>query len=236
MSVGPRTSSMPWNIRLRWMLALLLVIGLGGILLWRFAIHWAPALDEYPMQGVSVSGDLGQIDWRTIRTQNVDFAYIRATSGTDQRDPQFATNWTQAREAGLRYGAELVFDPCKKASDQATLFITTVPRDNAALPPVVRVQPGDHCPGEPGRDTILSELNTLLNVIENHGGKPALIRIPKAVEDQYQISTGLNRTLWLERNYFAPTYAAHDWVMWTANNARRIDGIEGPIEWNVVAP
>src|SRR5690606_13957206 len=147
------------------------------------------------------------------RTQGVDFAYIRATSGTDRRDPLFAQNWAQAQEAGLRYGAELVFDPCIRASDQATLFITTVPRDNAALPPVIRVQPGQQCRDAPGRDTILSELNTLLNLVEMHGGKPALIRISKAVEAQYDISSGINRTLWLERNFFPPDYASHPWVM-----------------------
>lgn len=236
MSVGPRTASMPWRIRLRWLAALLVLALFGAALLWRFAAQWAPSAETYPMQGISVSGDLGEIDWRTVRTRNVDFAYIRATSGTDRRDPLFAANWAQAREAGLRYGAELVFDPCRRASDQATLFITTVPRDNAALPPVVRVVPGEHCAGAPGRDTILSELNTLLNVIEMHGGKPALIRISKAVEKQYDISSGINRTLWLEGNFFPPDYASHAWVMWTANDRRRVDGIDGPVEWNVVAP
>lgn len=236
MSVGPRTASMPWAIRLRWLAALALLLGVGALLLWRWWVHWAPSADEYPMQGISVSADLGEIDWRTVRTQGVDFAYIRATSGTDRRDPRFAANWAEAREAGLRYGAELVFDPCRRASDQATLFITTVPRDNAALPPVVRVEPGDHCKDAPGRDMILSELNTLLNVIEMHGGKPALIRLPKAVEQRYDISSGINRTLWLERNLFAPDYASHSWVMWTASDARRIDGIDGPVEWDVVAP
>lgn len=236
MSVGFRTEGGTWPVRLRWLLALLLLIVAAGGVLWRYTLHWAPSSDEYPMQGMSVSADQGPIDWRTVRTQNVDFAYIRATSGTDHRDTNFAENWTQAREAGLRYGAELVFDPCKKASDQATLFITTVPRDNAALPPVVRVQPGEHCTGKPGRDTILSELNTLLNVIEMHGGKPALIRISRAVEQQYQVSSGINRTLWLEGNFFPPDYASHKWVMWTANDGRRIEGVDRPVEWDVVAP
>jgi len=42
----------------------------------------------------------------------------------------------------------------------------------------VRIGTDEGCAVPPGRDTILSELNTLLNVIEVHGGKPALIRLP----------------------------------------------------------
>lgn len=227
---------MPWSARLRWLAALLVLLAIGAALLWWTAIHWSPSREEYPAQGISVSAAQGEVDWRTLRTQEVDFAYIRATSGPDVRDPRFAENWAQARIAGLRYGAELVFDPCRRASDQATLFITTVPRDNAALPPVVRIGADESCAVPPGRDTILSELNTLLNVIEVHGGKPALIRLPEAIEKRYDLASGINRTLWLERDFFPPDYAGHPWVMWTASTMRRIEGVEGPVEWDVVAP
>ena len=227
---------MPWSKRLYWMAALLVLLLTAVAISWWVAIHWSPSRDRYPVQGVSVSAAQGAIDWRTLRTQGVDFAYIRATSGTDDRDPRFADNWAQARIAGLRYGAELVFDPCKRASDQATLFITTVPRDNGALPPVVRIASDKGCASPPGRDMILSELNTLLNVVEVHGGKPALIRLPKDMEERYDLASGINRTLWLEGDFFPPDYASHPWVMWTASDMRRIEGADGPVEWDVVAP
>ncbi|MPT48099.1 MAG: glycoside hydrolase family 25 [Sphingobium sp.] len=221
---------------LRVLVALLFVLIIGAAVLWQWWSGWEPSRDDYPMQGITVSAQQGDIAWGAVRTQGVDFAYIRATSPDGKRDPSFADNWKAAQEAGLRYGAELLYDPCKRAADQATLFITTVPRDNAALPPVVNIMAGEHCPNQPGRDAILSELNTLLNLVETHGGKAALIRISPAVETRYELSSGINRTLWLERNYFLPDYAAHPWVMWTASDARRIEGIEGPVEWDVVAP
>lgn len=227
---------MPWGTRLRWIAALFALIAALATAGWWLATGWAPSRDRYPVQGVSVSAAQGEIDWRTLRTQGVDFAYIRATAGAEERDPRFARNWAQARTAGLRYGAELVFNPCERASDQATLFITTVPRDNAALPPVVRIASDDGCAAPPGRDIILSELNTLLNVVEVHGGKPALIRLPKDLEQRYDLASGINRTLWMEGNFFPPDYASHAWVMWTASDIRRVEGVEGPVEWNVVAP
>lgn len=236
MSVGPRTSSPAWGTHLRLIAVLLVLAAVAAAAIWWLAARWTPSRDRYPVQGVSVSAAQGEVDWRTLRTEGVDFAYLRATSGGGERDPRFAENWTEARKAGLRYGAELVFDPCERASDQATLFITTVPRDNAALPPVVRIGDDSACVPPPGRDLLLSELNTLLNVIEVHGGKPALIRLPRAMEERHDLASGINRTLWMEGNFFPPDYATHGWVMWTASDMKRIEGADGPVEWNVVAP
>lgn len=236
MSVGIRKESRSWTSWLRWLLALLLLLLAGAAILWQIWRGWAPSRDEYPVQGISVSARHGAIDWGTVRTQSVDFVYIRATAEDGERDPMFAENRKAAEDAGLRYGAELIFNPCKRAVDQATTFITTVPRDNAALPPVVRIMDGESCADTLGQDAILSELNTLLNLVEMHGGKAALIRMSRDFEEKYQISSGINRTLWLERNYFTPDYAAHPWVMWTASDNRRVAGIESGVEWDVVAP
>jgi lysozyme len=191
---------------------LLVVLAVAALILWALSMRWTPSRQDYPTQGVSVSAAQGNIDWRTVHAQDVDFAYIRATSGTGMRDKVFAANWEGARAAGLRYGAELVFDLCKLASDQATEFITTVPRDNAALPPAVRLDFAPACTVRPGRDAVLSELNTLLNLIESHSGKPALLRVSRDFDQVYDVGTGINRTLWLEGNFFPPDYAARPWV------------------------
>jgi lysozyme len=212
------------------------VLGVALLAAWIYAGYWAPSRETYPVQGISVSAASGPIEWGTVRVRETDFAYIRASSGADRRDPAFATNWAGARAAGLRYGAEHVFSLCRKAADQATLFMTTVPRDNAALPPVVRLDFDPACPARPSRDALLSELNTFLNLIEGHAGKPALLRVSKPFNAAYDIGSGINRTLWLEGNFFAPDYASHPWVMWTASDMRRLDGVEKPVEWDVVAP
>lgn len=219
--------------RLALLLALIGAVALG---LWTYARGWAPDRGDYPVQGVTIGSNNGPVDWGTLAAQGADFAYIRATIGSDQRDPAFAVNWRAARLAGMRYGAIVEFTPCRLASDQATRFMTTVPRDNAALPPVIRLsfQPG--CKARPGRDLLLSELNTLINLVEGHAGKPAVINVSQDFEDAYDVSKGINRTLWLERNFLRPDYAARPWVMWTASDMRHIDGVDGPVQWNVVAP
>jgi lysozyme len=214
----------------------LAVVALMGLAAWAYARGWAPARDVYPVQGVSVSADNGPVEWGTLAANGVDFAYIRAAKGAEGRDLAFARNWSAARSAGLRYGAVLDFSLCKRAAEQATRFITTVPRDNAALPPVIRLGFDPACGARPGRDAVLSELNTLVNLIESNAGKPVLLNISPDFEDAYDVASGINRTLWLDGNFFPPDYATRTWVMWTANDMRHIAGVDGPVKWSVVSP
>jgi lysozyme len=48
------------------------------------------------------------------------------------------------------------------------------------------------------------------------------------------VSSAIDRTVWLEGNWFLPDYSARPWVMWTANTARHIAGVDGPVRWAVV--
>ncbi|MGE6692520.1 MULTISPECIES: GH25 family lysozyme [Sphingobium] len=214
----------------------LAVVAALALALWLYARAWAPDRDQYPVQGVSISADNGPVDWGTLAAQGADFAYIRAGDAADHRDPAFAANWRGARAAGLRYGALIEFTPCRLASDQATRFMTTVPRDNAALPPVIRLAFTPACTARPNRDLLLSELNTLVNLVEGHAGKTVLLNVSEDFDKAYDIGSGINRTLWLDGNFFPPDYATKPWVMWTASDMRHIDGVDGPVRWNVVTP
>lgn len=213
----------------------LLLTALLALAAWLYARTWAPSRADYPMQGLSVSADTGPIEWGTIRAAHPDFAYIRASAGT-RRDPAFAANLTGARALGIRVGVVHDFDLCHSPADQATMFMTTVPHDNALLPPAVRLALTPGCDQRPGRDAMLAALNTFLNLIEAHSGKPAVLRVSPAFEALYSVGGGINRTLWLERNFMKPAYADRPWVIWTATDMRRLDGVDGPVEWDVVTP
>ncbi len=234
MSVALRKPARFPGLLRRLAVALALVLAIGTASLWWFWRGWEPSRDIYPVQGIAVDAALGEINWAGVRAQGADFAYIHVSTGASARDERFPANWANARDAGLSYGAELVYDPCARASDQATLFITTVPRDNAALPPAIRL--GDVPGCAPGRDRVLSELNTLINLVEAHSGKPVLLHVSPGFERAYRISEGVDRTLWFDGNFFPPDYATRDWVMWTASDGRRLDAAAGAVQWVVVAP
>jgi lysozyme len=214
--------------------AIALAVLLGIFVVWNYAVSWAPSRDEYKVQGIVVSAANGRPEWARLGATGVDFAYITAIEGARERDPQFQANLEGVQQAGIRYGALHHFDICRLASDQATLFITTVPRSESALPPAVQLDFSETCKSRPNRALILSELATFLNQIEAHSGSPAILLLTPEFEKEYRVSSAIDRTVWLEGNWFLPDYSARPWVMWTANTARRIDGVEGPVRWVVV--
>lgn len=207
---------------------------LGIYALWSFATGWAPSSGEYETQGILVSEGNGTPNWPMLGATGVDFAYLTATVGSKTRDKSFETNLEGVTQAGVRFGAVHHFDICRLASDQATLFITTVPRSPNALPPAVQLDFSNTCTGHPARALILSELVTFLGQIEAHIGLPAILLLDRSFEEEYQLSKSIDRKVWLEGNYFLPDYSAQPWIMWTANKSRRISGIDGPVRWVVV--
>ena len=201
---------------------------------WSTVTGWTPSRDEFSLQGIVVSEANGQPEWAELGATGVDFAYITASEGARDRDARFAANLEGAQQAGIRTGALHHFDICRLASEQAALFITTVPRSEQALPPTVQIDFSESCKSRPNRAFIVSELATFVNQIEAHSGMPAILLLAEDFEQEYKVSSAIDRTVWLEGNWFLPDYAARPWVMWTASNIRRVDGIDGPVRWAVV--
>jgi len=208
------------------------VAGLG----WWYLTGWAPDRGTYPTQGVDVSHYQGEIDWNAARAAGVDFAYIKASEGGDLRDERFAANWSGTAEAGIKRGAYHFFSLCKPGREQATNFIALVPREADALPHALDLEFGGNCAARPTRQALLAEVATFIQMVEAHSEKPMMLYLTREFEEQYKVGEAIDRPLWLRRIGLAPDYGAHPWVMWQANPKRRVDGIEGPVDWNVVRP
>jgi lysozyme len=104
------------------------------------------------------------------------------------------------------------------------MCITSVPRNDRALPPAVQMDFSEGCNSRPNRALILAELATFLNQIEAHSGTPAILLLTPDFEEEYQVSKSIDRNIWLEGNGISPDYSARPWVMWTANSQRRVSG------------
>src|SRR5436305_79584 len=70
-----------------------------------WATHWHPPTERYPLQGIDLPENPPAVEWRTLRANGADFAYIVATSGADRREASFEGNWDALPEAGMRRGA-----------------------------------------------------------------------------------------------------------------------------------
>ena len=216
--------------------ALLAGIGVVGIAGWSGATRWAPSATRYPLQGIDLGTDPKPVEWGTVRARGADFAYIVATAGADRRDPGFEANWTALPEAGLRRGAVHLYSLCQPAIAQANAFNAFVPRTDDALPTAVDLDFRGDCTARPGRAALLDDLNRFIATVEAHTKKPLLLRIAAPVEAHYRVSEAIARPVWLVANLLSPDYAARPWRIWRASDVRRVDGVKGPVNWDVVAP
>src|ERR1044071_3304348 len=64
-----------------------------------------PAPARYPVRGIDVSHHQGNIDWKSVKTSGITFAYLKATEGSDFADADFPANWHGSAKPGLVRGA-----------------------------------------------------------------------------------------------------------------------------------
>lgn len=224
----------------RWLLRLLALAVLFGLAfaawLWWDMRSWHPDEVVYPEQGALVPADGGEVRFSTLRAIGAQFVYLPLTGGPAPGAPGgFADRFAAARAAGLQVGVVLDFDPCAGADAQSGRFAQMVPRDADLLPPAIALsQLSDTCTPKVSDASAESELMTLINQIEIHAGKPALLKLSPAFQERHNTATALARDLWLARDRARPDYAGRPWLLWSANSARVTEASEAPVEWVVV--
>ncbi|MBX7483996.1 glycoside hydrolase family 25 protein [Qipengyuania sp. 6D47A] len=218
-------------------LFLLVMVVAGGAYIWHKGRSWRPEEAIWPDQGALVAAGDGAVDFGTIAGLGAQFVYLEASDGAGGKDIAFAQNLTRARNAGLAVGATHRFDPCAVADGQSANFVTMVPRDGNLLPPAILLErTAEDCPSRVSDAAVQSELTTLVNQIEAHSGKPAILAPVEEFEAAYAPSRRFDRQLWLTRSWVEPDYAIRPWLMWTANRWYKTEAAQEPLRWVVVRP
>lgn len=224
----------------RWLLrlaALALLVGLSfAAWLWWDMREWRPDEALYPEQGAFTPANGSEVKFATLKASGAQFVYLPLALVPDPAAPGgFADRFASAREAGLRVGVVLDFDPCTRADMQSGVFAQMVLRDPALLPPAIGLMRlADGCSPKVSDAAVESELMTLINQIEMHAGKPVILRLSPAFEQRHRTATTLSRDLWLMRDRARPDYAGRPWLLWSANSQLVTEASEDPVEWVVV--
>ncbi len=211
-----------------------ILIGIATISAYLFSGHWHPSDKIFPKQGIDVSNHQGKIVWQKLPAQGVDFAYIKATEGGDFVDKSFARNWAAANAAGVKRGAYHFFTLCKSGREQAENFIRNVPKDDAALPAVIDLEYLGNCSRRVSVDALHSELQDFITAVEAHYEMPIVLYLTQEFDNNYQVTTRIKRKLWLRSIIVEPSFGKKPWHIWQMSNFRRLDGIEGRVDWNAM--
>jgi lysozyme len=195
------------------------------------------AAHAMPVQGIDVSYWQGDIDWQKVGDAGIHFAYIKATEGGDRLDPKFLDNWHAAEQAGIARGAYHVMYWCRPAKDQALWFMSNVPGDGDALPPVLDLEWNSYsktCPNRIARDAAIAKIKIMLEAMEAHTGKRPIIYTDPKFHREVLEGEFADHDFWLRSVAAKPEakYRARNWAFWQFTTTGRVHGVAGPVDRN----
>lgn len=228
-----------WNICIR-IGILIILAGIFYIMLHDGKVWFnMPSENAYPIRGVDVSAHQGHIDWSVLKSQNISFAFIKATEGSSWVDKHFKENFENAYAQGLYVGAYHFFSFDSSGSTQAQNYIRNVPVLTArSLPPVVDVEfYGNKASNPPHKEAVYKELDTFLEILSKHYGTKPLIYTTPSFYDLYLRDKYERYPLWIRSVFFAPhSFAARifkvyfskeRWIFWQYNPQAILKGYRG---------
>ncbi len=89
------------------------------------------------IKGIDVSHHNGHVEWKKLKTQSIEFAFIKASEGLSVADARFPANSQGSKLAGIPRGAYHFYRPNSDWYNQAMLFLKMVEKENLDLPPVL---------------------------------------------------------------------------------------------------
>jgi lysozyme len=233
---------------LRWILGLtvLMLIALG---VWmgykwveyrkakftRYAEFGIALPEEYAIHGIDVSRYQNIIAWEEVEKMQVHdvrmgFAFIKATEGIGNTDPQFRRNWKKARSNNIARGAYHFFIASKDGKLQAQNFIKRVDIEPGDLPPVLDVEQRNGVSTEQLR----REVRKWLDAVEFHYKVRPIIYTNVDFYKQYLGSDFDKYPLWVAHYYEQQQpRIKRDWIFWQHNDGGRVNGIVSKVDFNV---
>lgn len=187
-----------------------------------------PDQEKYPIVGVDVSSYQGTIDWKTLASQNISFAFIRATEGSSTIDACFERNWIEASKTNLRIGAYHFFSFESPGETQADLFCSTVTPIDDMLPPVIDVEYYGEYKAE--KDIDVSDVKAQLRVLIDrmtaaYGMKPILYASKETYDTIIKEDFG-DCDLWM-RSVYSKVRSDIGWTFWQYSNRHVLQGYSG---------
>ncbi len=185
------------------------------------------------IHGIDVSHHQKQIEWDTVTAhENIGFAFVKATEGSNFSDSMFCYNWGALQRLGIKRGAYHFFKGYGCGYEQACHFLSSVDMVNGDLPPVLDVETLD---GTTPEDLAI-ELHVWLKTVETQLGVKPIIYSNQNFFERFLADKGFEEyPLWIAR-YSAEKPSleeGHFWSFWQYSNEGCVEGISKLVDLNV---
>lgn len=211
------------------LLTLLLTAGLlTGCGFDRRSVRTYPDRERFKVIGIDVSAHNGDIDFRKVAAEGIDFVIIKATEGGTFKDRKFIDNIRMAREAGLKVGAYHFFRFDTPGYMQGLNLLNSVRGRRLDLPLVIDLEEWANPNSQP-TTMVLHRLSEMIDHLESHGyrvmiytNKNGFARFVKGRLEGYP--------LWICSLVDEPE--GMDWHIWQGTHNGWINGINEPVDIN----
>lgn len=232
----------------RWvvLISVLIILAAGAWMLFKWINYRKAKFTRYPEFGISIPVDYAihgidvsryqrLIAWEEVRKMNVNdvqlgFAFIKATEGIGNVDPQFSRNWKKTRSNNVVRGAYHFFIASKDGRMQAENFIRRVELESGDLPPVLDVEQ------KFGVSTkqLQKEVKIWLDVVENYYKVRPILYTNVDFYNQYLGKDFDKYPLWVAHYYVKEQpRIKRDWSFWQHNDQGNVNGIMAKVDFNV---
>ena len=223
-----------------------LLLGLGLAALVTSAVPAAAA----PPRGIDVSMWQGTtVNWHSVRSSGIAFAFVKASQNTSFVDPQYAVNVANARAAGVAVGAYDFADPrdgtaaqiAANARADAIHFLTVARPQPTDLRPVIDVEQTN---GLSPTELTLWVRTWVTTVASRVHARPLIYTSPSF----WQLRLANTRTIAAAADLWvahwttaaqpwvpASDWAGHGWSFWQFSDCSHVPGIPGCVDADRVA-
>ncbi|MBR5681812.1 MAG: glycosyl hydrolase family 25 [Ruminococcus sp.] len=184
---------------------------------------------KYPVFGVDVSNYQGDIDWKQLESQNVSFAFIKATEGSGHTDESVRRNLERAASTGIKVSAYHFFSFDSAGETQADNFIAAVDKSEIDMPPVIDIEYyADKRRNKPSREETESILRPLLDRLGEYYGTKPIIYTTMPVYYRYIRGSFSDYPLWIRCVNCEPDIL--EWKFWQYSDKGKLAGYVGEEE------
>ncbi len=199
-----------------------------------------PDLDPSWVLGLDVSSYQGAVDWNSVARQGFRFAFIKATEGASETDPEFSANWTGTNAAGLIRGAYHYYAPEDDPQQQAENFLNTLGQGGGQpllkqgdLPPVLDIEEA----GSQSAEEVVQGIQSWLSLVSQRTMRIPIVYTNRGFWDGLWTQQFGEYPLWVaEYGVAAPSPLPagwQSWRFWQFSQSGNLEGIDGAVDLDV---
>jgi lysozyme len=198
-----------------------------------------------PVLGIDVSNHNPPINWQTVKSSKILFAFAKATDGETYQDRAFMRNWLGMKEVGIIRGAYHFFRPLKSPQEQVKNFLSFVKFQPSDLPPVLDVESWPEYVEEEWKGIKINQrivaVKAWLDEVEQKTGEKPIIYTSPSFWEEYMNNTQdfTDHPLWIAHYTpnAKPDVPANNWggkgyTFWQHTESGTVGGVSGNVDRN----